>query len=431
MRTLLMLASRSAWSRRHSLLLLLLSVITSTCLLLGIDLARQSAKASFSNAVSGTDLIVGARTSPVSLLLYSVFRLGQASHNVPYDEYLNIRQHPKVKSALPIALGDSYRGFAVVGTQAEYFDRFLYGARQNLQFEQGLAFRDYTVGQPYEVLFEAVLGAEVARRLNHRVGDQIALNHGMQIQQSGPSHADKPFRVVGILQPTGTPVDQSVHVSLSGLEAIHVDWAAGVPVPGMDIPAELVTRFNLQPKSVTAVLVSLENRAGVFRLQRELENRPEVALSAILPGVALSSLWQTVGLVENVMLFVAALVAVVSALGLTSVMLVTLGHRRRELAVLRSTGASNRLLFALVCLESALVMVIGVALGVALVLAGSAALGPWVQAQFGLQWVGLDKLGAGLAAVGLFAAFGSLLGAVPALQAYRHQLQDGLSPRVS
>lgn len=429
--TLFLLASRSAWSRKGSLLLLLLSVITSTCLLLGIDLARQSAKASFSNAVAGTDLIVGAQTSPVSLLLYSVFRIGQATRNVPYAEFERLEQDPRVKSALPIALGDSYQGFAVVGTKAVYFDRFLYGARQNLQFAQGRAFEDYTVGKPAAVLFEAVLGAEVAQRLNHEVGDKIALSHGMQIQQTGPSHADKPFTVVGVLQATGTPVDQSVHISLAGMEAIHVDWAAGVPVPGAEIPAEYVTKFNLQPKSVTAVLIGLNNRAGVFRMQRELENRPDAALSAILPGVALSTLWQTVGVVERVLLFVAALVAVVSALGLTSVMLVTLGQRRRELAVLRSTGAGPRTVFGLLFLESALVMWVGVALGVlALALCG-AALAPWVQAQFGLQLVSLGELGAGLLAVVAFAAFGSLLGLVPAFQAYRNQLQDGLNPKTN
>lgn len=430
-KTLLLLASKSAWSRKGSLMLLLLSVITSTCLLLGIDLARQSAKASFSNAVAGTDLIVGAQTSPVSLLLYSVFRIGQATRNVPYAEFERLEQDPRVKSALPIALGDSYRGFAVVGTKAAYFDQFLYGARQNLQLAQGRVFEDYAVGKPASVLFEAVLGAEVAKQLQHTVGDKIALSHGMQIQQNEPSHADKPFTVVGVLKPTGTPVDQSVHIGLAGMEAIHVDWAAGVPVPGADIPAELVTKFNLQPKSVTAVLLGLNNRAGVFRMQRELENRPNAALSAILPGVALSTLWQTVGLVERVLLFVAALVAVVSALGLTSVMLVTLAQRRRELAVLRSTGAGPRTVFGLLCLESALVMWVGVALGLCTLSAASALLAPWVQAQFGLQLVPLHELKVGLAAVLAFAAFGSVLGVVPAMQAYRNQLQDGLNPKMN
>lgn len=429
--TVLLLASRSAWSRKGSLLLLLLSVITSTCLLVGIDLARQSAKASFSNAVSGTDLIVGAQTSPVSLLLYSVFRIGNATHNLPYKEFQKLEQDPRVKSALPIALGDSYRGFPVVGTLAMYFDRFVVGAQKNLQFAQGRAFEDYSVGKPTEVLFEAVLGAQVAKQLKHSVGDKIALSHGMQIQTADPSHADKPFTIVGVLKPTGTPVDQSVHIGLAGMEAIHVDWAAGVKIPGSNISADYVTKFNLQPQSVSAVFLALNNRAGVFRMQRELESQTGSAVSAILPGIALSSLWQIVGLVERVLLFVAALVALVSVLGLISVMLVTLGQRRRELAVLRSTGAGPRVVFGLLCLESTIMMWLGVLLGVVLVGLSSVILAPWVQAQFGLQLVGLDELRTGLVAVLVYAVFGSLLGAVPAWQAYQNQLQDGLNPKMN
>lgn len=431
MRHLFSLAVRSAWARRSSLLLLVLSVVVSTVLLLGIDLARQSARAGFSNAVAGTDLIVGAQNSPVSLLLYSVFRLGGATRNIPYEEYERLLGDPRVRAALPISLGDSFQGFPVVGTSANYFSAFQYGARQSLEFQEGRGFQDYTVGDPVDVVFQAVLGAEVARRMRLGLGDSIALTHGLSLQQGEASHADKPFTVLGVLKPTGTPVDQSVHISLAGMEAIHVDWFAGAPVPGAQIPAEVVTRFDLKPQSVTAVLLSLNNRAAVFRVQRELENRSGAALSAILPGVALSSLWATVGMVEQVLLFVAALVALVSALGLVAVMLVTLHQRRRELAVLRASGASPPMVLGLLLLESNLVMWLGVFLGTVLTAAASAALGPWVQASFGLLLVPVHTLDAGLFSVLLFALFGGALGLIPAWKAYSNQLQDGLCPRVA
>ncbi|HEX4917575.1 MAG TPA: ABC transporter permease [Limnobacter sp.] len=429
MRTVLKLAALSAWSRRGSLLLLTLSVVASCSLLLGIDLARQSARNTFSNAVSGTDLVVGAQNSPVALLLYSVFRIGEPTRNMPYTVLAQLQADPRVKSALPIALGDSYRGYAVVGTQSNYFSQFQYGVQQPLVFQEGRAFHDYAVGDPVERIFEAVLGADVARKLNHRVGDPIALSHGMQLQAGAPSHGDKPFKVIGVLRPTGTPVDQSVHISLQGMEAIHLDWQAGMPVRGAEIPAELVGKFNLTPKSVTATLVSLHNRAGVFRIQRELESMPGVALSAILPGVALSTLWQTVGMVENILLLVAALVGLVSVLGLISVMLVTLGERRKELAVLRSTGAGPWSIFSLVMLESILVMCLGACLGILLTAGGSSVLAPWVLGQFGVQLAGVFALNQGLLAVLAYTVFGSALGAIPAWRAYRQQLQDGLSPR--
>jgi putative ABC transport system permease protein len=426
---LFVLAARSAWGRRSSLVLLLISIMMSTVLLLGIDMVRQSARSSFSNAVSGTDLIVGAQNSPVSLLLYSVFRMGEPSRNVPISVYDSLKTNPAVKHAIPISLGDSYKGFSVVSTSANYFQDFRYGERQALVLEQGREFSDYQVGMPYSVVFEAVLGAEVAGALGHRLGDSIALTHGAALQGGG-THADKPFKVVGILAPTGTPVDRSVHISLQAMEAIHVDWQAGVPITKGHIAAEQVTKFDLQPKVVTAILLSLNNRAGVFRMQRHLQDNPEVALTALLPGVALSALWDTVGMAERALLFVAGLVACVSALGLISVMLVALSQRRRELAVLRSVGAGPGVVFGLVCLESTLVMLLGVGLGFMLTLALSLGLASWVQAHFGFVLVSAWSLKTGLMCVAAFAVLGSLLGIVPAWQAYRQQLQEGLVPRV-
>ena len=145
--------------------------------------------------------------------------------------------------------------------------------------------------------------------------------------------------------------------------------------------------------------------------------------------MALASLWRTLGVAENVLIFVAALVALVSSLGLISVMLVTLGQRRRELAVLRSIGAGPRLVFGLLTLESTLVMVVGVFAGVLLTWVASEVLQPWVQTQFGFQLIDFTELKqAHWIALG-FAAFGSFLGCIPAWQAYRQQLQDGLTPR--
>lgn len=428
MAPLFRLAACSAWSRRSSLALLLLSILTSTVLLLSIDLARQSARSTFSNAVSGTDLIVGAQNSPLALLLYSVFRMGEASRNMPIEAYEELKRNPMVKHAIPIALGDSYRGFSVVGTQAHYFQVFQYGQQHTLQIAQGQAFLDYQVGMPADTLFGAVLGAEVASTLSHRVGDSIALSHGSTLQ-AGASHADKPFKVVGILAPTGTPVDRSVHISLQGMQAIHLDWQAGVPTPGLSIPAHHVTKFDVQPKVVTAVLVALHNRAAVFRVQRTLEEHPDFSLTAFLPGVALSTLWQTVGVLEYALLFVASMVALVSALGLISVMLVALSQRRRELAILRSVGATPYTLFGLVCLESTLIMLLGTSAGIALTAGLAKWLAPWIHTQYGFVLVPLSELHTGLMCIAGFLALGSVLGCVPAWLAYRQQLQDGLTPK--
>jgi putative ABC transport system permease protein len=414
------LALRSAWNRRFVLALVTASIALSTVLLLGIERLRHDVRDTFSQAVSGTDLIVGARTGPVQLLLYSVFRIGTATNNIRWASAQALAQHRAVAWTVPISLGDSHRGFAVMGTTRDYFERFRHGDREALQLAQGRVF---------DGLFDAVLGAEVAQRLGYRLGDPIVLSHGDGAFEAN-DHADKPFTVVGILAPTGTPVDRTVHIGLPAMEAIHLDWAAGAHLPGQHVGAEEAAQHDLTPRSVTAVLVGLKNRAAVFGVQREVAAYRDEPLLAILPGVALDELWDVVGVGERGLLAMSALVSVVSLAGLVAVILAGLNERRRELAILRAVGAGPRQVLVLLALEGGLVTACGVALG-ALVGAGALALGRgWVQARFGIA------LGMHAPTVAEWQLIGALLGAgwfaslVPGWRAYRLSLVDGLSPRV-
>lgn len=420
MTPLLGLAARSAWNRRFVLGLVTLSIALSTFLLLGIERLRQDVRDTFAQAVSGTDLIVGARTGPVQLLLYSVFRIGNATNNIRYASVQALAQHRAVAWAVPLSLGDSHRGFAVLGTTADYFRHFRHGDGQALRLDRGAAFAG---------LYEAVLGADVARRLGYTVGQRIVLSHGDGAFQAN-DHADKPFTVVGILAPTGTPVDRTVHVSLQAIEALHLDWIAGTPLPGMAVSAEAAAQRELTPRSVTAVLLGLKQRTAVFSVQREVAAWRDEPLLAILPGVALDELWDVVGLGERGLQAMSALVAVVSLAGLVAVVLAGLNERRRELAILRAVGAGPRQLLWLLALEGALVTASGVLLGalaaaVAVVLAG-----PWVQAQYGIV-LRLAPPGAPeWRLLGALLAGGWLASLLPGWRAYRLSLVDGLSPKV-
>lgn len=419
MRALLSLAARSAWNRRFVLSLVVLSIALSTFLLLGIERLRQDLRANFSQAVSGTDLIVGARTGPVQLLLYAVFRIGNATNNIRYTSAEAIGQMRGVAWVVPLSLGDSHRGFAVLGTTPAYFEHFRHGAKQPLVLAQGRRF---------EGLYETVLGAEVARRLGYTLGQRIVLSHGDGAMAAN-DHADKPFTVVGILAPTGTPVDRTVHIGLAGIEAMHLDWQAGVPLPGQTISAEQAAQADLTPRSITAALVGLKSRAAVFAVQREVAAfRPEPLL-AILPGVTLDELWDVVGLGERGLQAMSALVAVVSLAGLVAVILAGLNERRRELAILRAVGAGPRRMLALLAAEGLLVTGAGVLLGALACWATVALAGPWVQSHFG---IGLQLVTPGAAEWTLMAtvlAGGLLASLVPGWRAYRLSLADGLSPR--
>ncbi len=420
MKHLFPLALKSAWNRRYSLGLTVLAIALSVTLLLGIERLRQDAREGFAQSVSGTDLVVGARSSPVQLILYSVFRLGEASQDMSWASAQVWAAHPAVAWTIPLALGDSHHGYPVLGTTPAYFEHFHYGDAQALAFASGHAFAG---------LFDAVLGAEVAQRLGYKLGDRLTLSHGMSLEGLA-EHAGKPFVVVGILAPTGTPVDRSVHIGLAAMEAIHLDWQGGAPLPGLSIPAELVQKFDLTPKSITAMLVGLKSRARVFAMQRQIGGYKDEALMAVLPGVALSQLWEVVGVVEKALLAMSGLVVAVGLSGLVAVVLAGLDQRRRELAILRANGARPRDIFVLLALEGGMLTLAGALLGVGLLFALILSLGPWAQREYGLLLGLTPPSGEELRLLGMVLLVGLCASLLPGWRAYRLSLADGLTPRV-
>jgi putative ABC transport system permease protein len=421
MTTLLHLAWHSLRNRRLPALLTIFAIACSVTLLLGVERIGQGARHSFASTVSGTDLVVGARSGPVQLLLYSVFHLGDPTHNLRWESYQKFAAHPEVAWSIPLTLGDSHRGYAVLGTNTDYFQYYRFSAGRPLIFREGQAFHD---------LFEVVLGAEVADKLGYRLGQNIVISHGSHVI-SHFSHDDKPFRVSGILARTGTPVDHTLHVSLYALEAIHADWRDGAPpLPGQNLSAEAARALDLTPRTITAFMLGLKSKLGIFAVQREINQYPDEALSAILPGVTLQQLWGLVGLADNALKMISAFVVLVGLLGMTTVILTSLDERRREMAILRSVGARPWHIFGLLQLEALLLAVLGAVLGVALLYLGQWLATPLFAAKLGL-WLPMQGLSAYewriLAALALCAL---LLGALPAWRAYRNALADGLAMRL-
>jgi len=416
---ILRLAWKSLLNRRFSAGLTLLSLALSVSLLVGVERVRHEARASFANTLSGTDLIVGARGGSVQILLYAVFRLGQATHNISWESYQAIAAHPRVAWTVPLSLGDSHQGYPVLGTDLGYFEHYRFARDRRLEFAQGGPFAD---------LYDAVLGAEVAAALGYRLGDSIVVGHGTG-KVSFTAHADKPFRVVGLLEPTGTPVDRTVHVGLEAIEAIHLDWRAGTPIPGHAISAEEARHQDLRPRRITAALVGVTSRAAAFRVQRFVNTYPEEPLSAILPGVALSELWGLVSVAENALRIVSAGVVLVGVLGMLTVLLTGLAERRREMAILRSVGARSWQLFALIMVEAGFLTLLVLVLGLGLLYLVLGVAQPLIQAEYGLLLsMRLPSLGE-LRLLGAVAVAGFAVGAIPAYRAYRLSLVDGLSMR--
>lgn len=349
------LASKSLLYRKGSVILTILALSISMLVMFGVEHIREQAKASFANSVSGVDLIVGARTGELNLLLYSVFRMGKPTNNMSWRAYKEISQNPLVDWSLPISLGDSHRGYRVLGTTADYFTYFSYGQKQPLAFNEG---------REINSVFDVVIGFEVAKSLNYRVNDKITLAHGVG-RTSFTNHDDTPFNIVGVLQPTGTAVDQTLHVDLKGLEVVHLPKSKRKQLIAHSATA-LNNDHELQPRSVTAVMVGLKSRMRVFDFQRNINTTNNEPLMAILPGVALSELWQTLSVAESTLRLVSRLVIISTLFGLSAMLLTSIRERRQEIKLLRMIGASPSFIYSLIAFEALLITLISTVVAIVL-----------------------------------------------------------------
>lgn len=419
-KTILPLAIKSIWNRRYVAVLTIIAIALSAALLLGVERLRTESRNSFTNTISGTDLIVGARTGSTQLLLYSVFRMGDATNNISWQSYQKLAADPRVKWTIPMSLGDSHRGYKVLGTNQDYFQYYAYGNGKQLSLQQGDVFQQ---------VFDAVIGAEVAEKLGYEVGDNIVLAHGAG-RISLVKHEDKPFTITGILNRTGTPIDRTIHVSLEGIEAIHKDWRNGMPLPGMGLSRVQVLEMDLQPSTITAFLIGLNSKFDTFKLQRAINEYEDEALMAILPGVALQELWGIMGIAERTLMIISLFVVVVGLSGLVTAMLAGLNERRREMAILRSMGAGPRFIFLLITGETLLLTVLGLILGLILLYGLLFVSQAYIEQQYGLfiaiGWPSAYEWQLLLLVI-LLSIFISL---VPAWRAYRYSLIDGMSVRV-
>lgn len=472
------LAVKSLRNRRFGATLTVLSIALAVVLLLGVERIRHQVRASFVSTVSGTDLIVGARSGPVQLLLYSVFRIGNPTQSIGYRTYEAIAAHPQVAWTVPLSLGDSHRGFPVVGTTQAYFDHYRYARGRALAF---------TAGGPFAEVTDTVVGAEVAAHLGYGLGDSLIVAHGAG-EVSFVEHADKPFRIVGVLERTGTPVDRAVHVSLDGMERLHEHFGQGPTAAPADADPLATPRRSTgagarstvdksrdhahaghgeegsairdrserhahdhahagqgkegsairdrperhahEPETISAFLVGLTSRGAAPAMLRSINEYRTEPLTAIMPAVALQELWEITGVAETTLRVISAFVLVVGLMGMLTALLAGLDERRREMAVLRSVGARPAHVFGLVVGEAGVLTVMGIALGVVLLAVVQMAAQPLLGARLGLDpqpgWPSAREF-ALLAAI---AAAGLAIGVIPGARVYRYSLIDGMTMRI-
>ncbi len=455
MNLLLSLAWRSLRNRPVTSILTVAAVALSITLLLGVEQARRGMRESFTGTIKGTDLVVGARGGTLQLLLGSVFGIGSPTGSVPYSVYEQWAKHPAIRWTVPLAIGDSHRGYRVIGTTPALFEHWRYRSSGTLQFAEGKVIS--TDG-------DMVLGSEVAEKLGYRIGSEVTVGHGLNAVAGLGDHETHPFIVTGILRPTFTPLDRALFVTLDGIEAMHEEGheevaAAGAgAMPGADGPpampgAEAPTMpgaspplaipgsagpaytppaniFQDEPRALSAFLVGTRTRFETLQLQREINQFKAEPLTAVIPGVTLAELWRTLGTVEGGLRLVGALTIVVGLIGMLVALYSSLEARRREMAVLRAVGARPGMIVSLLVLESGMLTLLGCALGVGLTMGGFSLAQGVIEARTGVHIVVQAPGALEWIYIGVVLTAGVLVGLVPAWRAYRSSLADGLSPRL-
>ena len=415
---LLKLTLNSLYARLLTVSMTIFAISLSLMLYLSVEKLRSSAYTSFTNTISQTDLIVGSRTGSVQLLLYSIFRIGNATNNITWESYQDIIEKDEVEWAVPISLGDSHKGYRVMGTNKDFFKHYKYRGNKSLVIKDGKYFSD---------LYDVVLGFGVAEKLDYQINSSIIVSHGLK---SFTDHDDQPFKVSGILAKTGTPVDNTIIVSLKAIEAIHVDWSSGAKIPGQITPIDEIRKMDLATSNITAILLGIDSKLKIFQFQRWINEYPEEALTAILPGVALQELWRIVGVVENILLGISFVVILTTLMGMAAIVLSSLNERRREMAIWRAMGASPKIVIGLLMLEALIISSVSIFLSTFLLFILLYFLQPWIDTTYGIL-VTVEMFS--LSDIYIFILFifaAMFVSLIPALRAYWFSINDGMTVKI-
>jgi putative ABC transport system permease protein len=410
------LTYKSISNRKFTSFLCVLSIALSVTLFLGIERIRNGARDGFTNTISQTDLIVGAKGGPLQLLLYTVFHIGGAVNNVRMDTYEEIKNSHLVEWTIPISLGDTYKGHRVVATDENFFLHYRFRGDKKVEFSDGKIPTD---------TFEVVLGSEVAKKNKLKVGDPIVISHGISASAI-MSHDATPFHIVGIIAPTLTPIDTGVFINLYGMEAIHFGWESGVP-SGDKINPERFKKENIKIGQITSFMVKLKSRIAVLKMRREIDQYTKEPIMAIIPALTLQEMWQTIGYVEQILFLVSICILLVGVLSILISLYTSINERRREMAILRSLGASSAHIFLLLIYESSFLVLAGCILGVLSLYGLLFFITPWLETNFSVYLKVQPLSSSEWIYLGFIFLAGTLAGLIPAIKAYMNSLQDGLT----
>lgn len=388
--------------RQHllSTLVTALSIALAGGLLMSVWIVKEQSQAAFTGVSAGFDAVLGARGSKLQLVLNSIFHLEESPGNLAWSDFLDIQKNPNVQVAIPIAVGDNYRGYRLVGVTTNLFS--------DVEYAAGRRFRVAPPGRPFDAtLREAVVGSFAASRLGLKSGDKFHPYHGLIFDEKS-QHAET-YVVVGIMEPSNTPADRVIWIPLEGLQKMT----------GHDPKAAA---------DISAVLVKL--RAAIAGQQMDLlYNKQGNRLTFAWPiARIISQLFDKIAWFDRVLALVAYLVALVAAGSILASIYNSMNERRRDIAILRALGARRQTIFCAIVLEASCIAALGmliafVAYGAIIGVAAAV-----IRAQTGVVIEPLAFHAIMLWAPLAMIALSALAGIVPAVKAYQTNVAENLTP---
>lgn len=383
-----------------NILLLALGIGSITLLMLATHQLEQR----MLRDARGIDLVVGAKGSPMQLVLSSVYHLDVPTGNIPIEDAKAIEANPAVKRSLPIALGDSYRGYRIVGTTHDYIAH--YGG----EIAQGELWLDP---------LEAVLGAEVAGKTGLKVGDGFAGVHGVGGGE-GDEHHEHPYEVVGVLKPTGTVLDRIILTAIESVWEVHEEpghQAAMANPAAHGAHARDPEEDWDAGREVTALLIQYSSPLAAAVFPRHVNSQS--ALQAASPAFETARLFQLIGVGADVLRAFALVLILSAGLSVFIALYNALEERRYDIAIMRTLGATPGKLFGLLLTEGLVLTAVGGLLGLALGHLGAEVLGAWLRAARQGDITGFMLVQSEFWLIALALGVGLLAALVPAWRAYR------------
>ena len=404
------LTYKSLLNRKITFIFSVISIAISVFLLLGIQKSVKISKHHFINTINSTDIIVAAPNGSLDILLKTIFHISEPLKEISYDSYEKISNFEEVKWSVPLSLGDSFHGFDVLSTNSDYFKYYRYATDKQLFFKDGRNFDDF---------FDVVIGSEVAKKLDLKLGDTIHISHGSAKEHH--THKNRNFNVAGILRRSFTPNDTTVFIQLKADEAIHLEWQTNHFVD-MHISDERLKNMRVKPKHISAILIGLHNPADILSVEDKINHLKSENLKAIIPAKALSKLFKLMQNSQNILTLISTALFFTALLTMLSSMFSSLNERKREVAILRSIGANSKVIFQLFMIESAITVLSAIMLGVIVLDIFMLILSFYVGVEFSYM-LSLQEL---LLLSTLFVV-GLLSSLLPAIKSYKGSLKDGLT----